>query len=134
MPTTVAVALKPGLPSATLVNLARSVAAPSATFTLISLVAAGTGVDERSLMEAVRRQLDELATGLEAAGHTTATHVEFSSMAAGSRVVEIAGGVGADLLVVGLAKRSRVGKALLGSDAQVIILGASCPVLSTRSA
>jgi nucleotide-binding universal stress UspA family protein len=37
-----------------------------------------------------------------------------------------------DLIVVGLRRRSPVGKALLGSNAQRIILGAHCPVLSVR--
>jgi nucleotide-binding universal stress UspA family protein len=39
---------------------------------------------------------------------------------------------GADLAVIGVRSRSRVGKVLLGSDTQSVILGASCPVLSVR--
>jgi signal transduction histidine kinase len=41
--------------------------------------------------------------------------------------------VGADLVVVGLQRRSPVGKALLGSNAQRILLGATCPVLAVRA-
>ena len=39
----------------------------------------------------------------------------------------------AELVVVGLQRRSPVGKALLGSNAQRIILGASCAVLAVRA-
>ncbi|MCW2752126.1 MAG: UspA protein [Aeromicrobium sp.] len=37
-----------------------------------------------------------------------------------------------ELIVVGLRRRSPVGKALLGSNAQKIIVAAACPVLSVR--
>ena len=40
----------------------------------------------------------------------------------------------ADLIVIGYRKRSSVGKALLGSQAQEIMMGAPCPVLATMEA
>jgi nucleotide-binding universal stress UspA family protein len=38
-----------------------------------------------------------------------------------------------DLIVVGVRRRSRVGKAVLGSDAQHIVLNASCAVLAVKA-
>ena len=38
-----------------------------------------------------------------------------------------------DLLVVGVRRRSPVGKAVLGSDAQDILLNANCPVLAVKA-
>jgi nucleotide-binding universal stress UspA family protein len=40
--------------------------------------------------------------------------------------------VDADLLVIGLRRRTPVGKFLLGSDAQRILLGVDCPVLAVK--
>ena len=44
-------------------------------------------------------------------------------------VLDAAEEVGASLLVIGLRHRTAVGKFLLGSTAQQILLGARCPVL-----
>ncbi|SKB08576.1 universal stress protein [Aeromicrobium choanae] len=47
-------------------------------------------------------------------------------------VVKAATETGASLIVVGVRHRSPVGKALLGSVAQRVILDATCPVLSVK--
>lgn len=39
----------------------------------------------------------------------------------------------ADLIVVGIKRRSAVAKAVLGSTAQRVLLGATCPVLAVRA-
>jgi nucleotide-binding universal stress UspA family protein len=51
----------------------------------------------------------------------------------GDEVVALSDEVGADLLVIGARRRSPVGKALLGSVAQTIILGANIPVLVVKA-
>jgi nucleotide-binding universal stress UspA family protein len=40
----------------------------------------------------------------------------------------------ADLLVIGIRRRSAVGKLVLGSNAQTILLQATCPVLAVKAA
>ena len=48
-------------------------------------------------------------------------------------VVDVADEVGAELIVIGMRHRSAVGKFLLGSTAQRILLDANCPVLSVKA-
>jgi nucleotide-binding universal stress UspA family protein len=50
----------------------------------------------------------------------------------GDQVLAVAEDVSADLVVIGLRRRTPVGKLLMGSVAQRILLGASCPVLSVK--
>jgi nucleotide-binding universal stress UspA family protein len=40
---------------------------------------------------------------------------------------------GADMIVIGLRRRSRTGKLLVGSNAQDILLNANCPVLAVKA-
>jgi nucleotide-binding universal stress UspA family protein len=51
---------------------------------------------------------------------------------AGTVAVWHAADIDAALLVIGLRRRSPVGKLVLGSDAQDALLGAECPVLSVK--
>jgi len=48
-------------------------------------------------------------------------------------VVDLATELGAELIVIGLRKRSPVGKLLLGSAAQDILLDSTVPVLAVRA-
>ena len=50
----------------------------------------------------------------------------------GDQVLSVAGEVSADLIVIGLRRRSPVGKLLMGSVAQRILLGAECAVLAVK--
>ena len=49
-------------------------------------------------------------------------------------VVNVANEAKADLIVIGLRRRSLVGKLLLGSNAQEILTQADCPVLVVKPA
>ena len=48
-------------------------------------------------------------------------------------VVELAEELDAELIVIGMRHRTAVGKFLLGSTAQRILLGARCPVLAVKA-
>lgn len=48
-------------------------------------------------------------------------------------LIKCAEQVSAELIVIGLRRRSPVGKLLLGSNAQRVLLDASCPVLAVKA-
>lgn len=60
-------------------------------------------------------------------------HLEHGSDIADD-LISIAEEMNAEILVIGLRRRSPVGKLILGSNAQRILLDAACPVLAVKPA
>jgi len=81
------------------------------------------------------KDLDALAARLTSDGvpHTI-QHVDQPTGHVSDEILRVAQESGAELVVVGLQRKSAVAKALLGSNAQRILLEADCPVLSVRAA
>ncbi len=48
-------------------------------------------------------------------------------------IIRVAGEVGAELLVIGLRRRTPVGKMIMGSVAQQVLIDAPCPVLAVKA-
>ncbi len=57
-------------------------------------------------------------------------HILVRGMSPGEDILQFAKEKNVDEIIIGIKKRSKVGKLLFGSTAQLIILEASCPVLS----
>jgi nucleotide-binding universal stress UspA family protein len=87
---------------------------------------ADDAVDSEAELDAVRAELAE--AGVEA---------EVRQLVRGLDVAEdliaVAQETSADFIVIGLRRRSPVGKLILGSNAQRILLDAPCPVLSVKA-
>ena len=60
------------------------------------------------------------------------THAIVTNMSPGEEVVEFAKRNEVEEIVIGIRKRSKVGKLVFGSTAQFVILNAHCPVVSIR--
>jgi len=78
-------------------------------------------------LEAIRQQLTE-------AGVDHEIRQLVRGMDPADDLIQVANDVGADFIVIGLRRRSPVGKLILGSNAQRILLDAPCPVLAVKSA
>lgn len=77
--------------------------------------------------------LDEVADELTAAGVPHEVRQLVRGGDAAEDLISIAAEVSADLIVIGLRRRSPVGKLVLGSNAQRILLDAPCPVLAVKA-
>ena len=77
--------------------------------------------------------LDEVRAELDTSGVT----YEVRQLTRGSEpaddLIAVAAEIHADFIVIGLRRRSPVGKLILGSNAQRILLDAPCPVLAVKA-
>ncbi len=86
--------------------------------------------DEPWVMDVELDGLDRLLTGAEI-DHKV---VDIKNRGrAADHILAIAKNEAADLIVVGLKERSSLGKAVFGSTAQTVLLGARCPVLAVKA-
>jgi nucleotide-binding universal stress UspA family protein len=79
-------------------------------------------------------ELAELRTDLDSAGVKFVFWHRMSGREAAEEILEAAEMNDADVIVIGIRKRSPVGKLLLGSTAQRILFDAPCPVLAVKEA
>ncbi len=89
--------------------------------------------------EGQREQIDQAERGLEWAkslfdenGITCNTHLLIRGLAPGEDIVEFAEENKIDEIIIGVRRRSKVSKLLLGSTAQYVILQPTCPVVSVK--
>ena len=68
----------------------------------------------------------------ESSGIAYKVHLLIHTTSAGDQIVDFAKQIKSDMIVLGLRKRSLVGKVIFGSNSQNIIMNAPCPVLTTR--
>ncbi|MFL6026293.1 MAG: universal stress protein [Friedmanniella sp.] len=75
---------------------------------------------------------DWVQATLDEAGVDFSVRQEVRGKDASEEILEVCSEVGATLCVIGLRRRSQVGKMLLGSNAHRILMAAPCPVLSVH--
>ena len=78
--------------------------------------------------------LDWVETTLEEAGVTFSIRQFVRGREASEEVLDALEETGATLCVIGIRRRTAVGKMLLGSDAHRILMDAPCPVLAVKAA
>jgi nucleotide-binding universal stress UspA family protein len=80
-----------------------------------------------------RRELEEVERRLTEMGISHQVHEFVRGQTPSEDLVQCATDLEAELIVIGLRRRSSVGKFLLGSNAQEILLDAKCPVLAVKA-
>jgi nucleotide-binding universal stress UspA family protein len=78
-------------------------------------------------------QLDEVRSELRDAGVEHEVRQLVRGMDPADDLINVATESNADFIVIGLRRRSPVGKLILGSNAQRVLLDAPCPVLAVKS-
>ncbi len=85
------------------------------------------------LVEEAEKRLWQVEEDCKKQGITCSTHLLIRGFSPGEDTVEFAKENGIDEIVVGIRKESKVGKLVMGSTAQYVILKAPCPVVSVRN-
>ncbi len=78
-------------------------------------------------------QLEEVRSELRGAGVEHEVRQLVRGMDPAEDLVNVATEVNAEFIVIGLRRRSPVGKLILGSNAQRVLLDAPCPVLAVKA-
>ncbi len=78
-------------------------------------------------------QLEEVRSLLEGTGVEHEVRQLVRGLDPADDLVNVANEVNADIIVIGLRRRSPVGKLILGSNAQRVLLDAPCPVLAVKA-
>jgi nucleotide-binding universal stress UspA family protein len=82
-------------------------------------------VAEEELEQEIRNQLNKDITSCE-------TRLYVSSRSSGEIIILIAELEKIDEIIIGVRKRSKVGKLLIGSTTQYVVLHAPCPVITIK--
>jgi nucleotide-binding universal stress UspA family protein len=79
------------------------------------------------------KELAEIRAQLDEQGLENEVRQLVQGLEPAEDLIAVAEEVAADMIVIGLRRRSPVGKLILGSNAQRILLDAPCPVLAVKA-
>ncbi|MBN1381138.1 MAG: universal stress protein [Deltaproteobacteria bacterium] len=100
----------------------------------LNIVSSAVAVTEGTAVEVedIKKHLAEVKKSLEDEGITCETELLVRGLTPGEDLVEYANDNKMDEIIIGIEKKSKVGKLLFGSDAQYVILEAKCPVVCAK--
>ena len=102
-----------------------------ASVSVVTSMAKGTE-GQREEINQSEKGLDWARTVFEENGIECDTHLLIRGMSPGEDIIEYAKENRVEEIIVGVKRRSKVGKLLMGSTAQFVILQAPCPVVSVK--
>ena len=83
-------------------------------------------------IQRAEHELDRVGSSFKEDDIPCETHAVVSSLTAGEVLVQFEQENDIDEIIIGVRRRSKVGKLLFGSNAQYIILMAQCPVVAVK--
>ena len=92
----------------------------------------GSGLDDQEAIQH-EKELADVRAALDAEGIDNEVRQLVRGMDPADDLIAVANETGADFIVIGLRRRTPVGKLILGSNAQRILLEAPCPVLAVKA-
>jgi nucleotide-binding universal stress UspA family protein len=98
------------------------------------VVNTGQSGDFSSSTFATPQDIDAIDAELNTAGIDHEVRQPTGGLAPADEILRIASEVAADLIVIGIRHRTPVGKLLMGSTSQQVLLDASCPVFAVKAA
>jgi nucleotide-binding universal stress UspA family protein len=102
-----------------------------ANLKVVTSMLEGTDHDVKAIAKA-ETELEAAKKKAVDAGVNCDAHLLIRGMSSGEDLVNFAKENDIEEIVVGIKRRSKVGKLLMGSTAQFVILNAPCPVLTIR--
>lgn len=104
----------------------------SAKLIVVHSMYGGRREDETEVL-AYRQELEAVDARLTTEGVEHELHEYVRGLSPSEDLTRAAKEMDADLIVIGLRRRTATGKFLLGSNAQEILLDADCPVLAVKA-
>ncbi|MCP4104527.1 MAG: universal stress protein [Desulfobacteraceae bacterium] len=112
-------------------NAAREAKAFNAHVLLLTSLPGGT-VTETIEIQYAKDDLEDAKKVLESKGISCETHLLIRWLKPGEDIVRFAEENNVDEIIIGVRRRSKVGKILFGSNAQYVVINAHCPVVSVK--
>lgn len=99
----------------------------------VTVVNTGRAGNYADAVFATAEDMDAIDAELSKAGIDHEVRQPTDGRSASAAILLVADEVGADLIVIGVRRRSPVGKVVMGSTAQDILLDANCAVLAVKA-